>query len=218
MSRLAVVSAGLRSPSSTKLLADQLSEAAQNELAAPVEVTTIEVREHLHAISDALLTGFNGDQLQAALDAVQNADAVIMVTPTFQGSYAGIFKSFVDLIDPQKLRYKPVLLAATGGSERHSLVIEYAMRPLFSYLGSTTVPTGVYAATSDFGNDTVVLQQRIARAASELAVLTSLGCGAVPESGPDRPLDEAMRNLGRATGQQVGDFGDLLRSMGQRAR
>lgn len=215
MTSLVVVSSGLRSPSSTRLLADRLTEVAQRELIAPVEVTSIELRDHAHAITDALLTGFPADELRQALAVVQNADALIVITPTFQGSFAGLFKSFIDLIETGALRHKPVLLAATGGTERHSLVIEYALRPLFSYLGATTVPTGVYAATSDFGADTMMMEQRIERAASELAVLASLGCGTTPAASGSDPLDEAKRNLSRASGQHFTDFGDLLRSMGQ---
>lgn len=215
MTRLTVVSAGLRSPSSTRLLADRLAEAAAAALTPPVETTVVELRDHAHAIADALLAGFPDDALAAALAATQTADALIVVTPTFQGSYAGLFKSFVDLIEPNALRHKPVLLAATGGTERHSLVLEYALRPLFSHLGATTVPTGVYAATSDFGVETVMLERRIERAASELAVLTTLDCGHPAAGAESEPLAEAQRSLGRATGQRITDFGDLLRSMGQ---
>lgn len=214
MTRLTVISAGLRSPSSTRLLADRLAEASERALTGPVETVVVELREHAHAIADALLTGYPNDSLRAALVAAQTADALIVVTPTFQGSFAGLFKSFVDLVEEGTMRHKPVLLAATGGTERHSLVVEYALRPLFSYLGATTVPTGVYAATSDFGADTVVLDQRIERAASELAVLASLGCSATPAADDD-PLADAQRTLSRATGHQVTDFGDLLRSLGQ---
>ena len=214
MTSLVVVSSGLRAPSSTSMLAGRLAEAAQRELPAPVEVTSIELREHAHGIADALLSGFPAQELTTVLGAVQGGDALIVVTPTFQGSYAGLFKSFIDLIEPGSLRYKPVLLAATGGTERHSLVIEHALRPLFSYLGATTAPTGVYAATADFGTDTMVLEQRIRRAASELAVLARLDC-ALATGADEDPLAQAQRNLSQGSGQQFTDFGELLRSLGQ---
>ena len=66
------------------------------------------------------------------------------------------------------MRGKPVLLAATGGTERHSLVLEHALRPLLAYLQAATVPTTVYAANTDWGN-TSELGERITRAATELA-------------------------------------------------
>lgn len=172
--RVTVVSAGLRSPSSTRLLADRLA-AAVAEQAGDVEVRHIEVRGHAHAIADALMAGFPSGDLKAALDDVVEADALIVVTPTFQASYAGLFKSFMDLVEAGSLRGTPVLLAATGGSERHSLMIESALRPLFAYLGAVTVPTGVFAATSDFGGEYAgALATRVDRAAAELVTLAGL--------------------------------------------
>jgi FMN reductase len=174
---LTVVSGGLRSPSSTRLLADQLASAAATSLAeagVPVEIRVVELREHAHAITDALLTGFPTGALKDALADVTGADALVVVSPTFQGSYSGLFKSFLDLIEAGTLRGVPVMLAATGGTERHSLVIEHALRPLLTYLGALTVPTGVYAATADFGGEgSPGLADRIRRAASELAGLVA---------------------------------------------
>ncbi|MEI2778430.1 MAG: CE1759 family FMN reductase [Tetrasphaera sp.] len=181
---LTVVSAGLRVPSSTRLLADQLGEHVSRELAAlhdsaiAIGTRHIEVRDHAHAIADALLTGFPTGELAAALSDVAAAQALIVVTPVFQASYSGLFKSFVDLIEPDQLRGMPVLLAATGGTERHSLVIEHALRPLFAHLGALPVPTGVYAATADFGGEQApALAARITRATGELARLAAAAPG-----------------------------------------
>jgi FMN reductase len=181
---LTVISGGLRSPSSTRLLADQLAEAARTALlarGATVDLRVVDLREHAHPITDALLTGFPTGALRDALSRVTAADALIAVTPTFQGSYSGLFKSFMDLVEAGTLRGVPVLLAATGGTERHSLVIEHALRPLFSYLGALTVPTGVYAATADFGGQgSAPLAARVDRAAAELAGLLAGRASRVP--------------------------------------
>lgn len=197
-----VISAGLRSPSSTRLLADQLGDAVRARWAgrsADVEIHHIEVRDHAHAIADALLTGFPTGQLRTALDQVAASDALVVVTPTFQASYSGLFKSFVDLIETDTLRGTPVLIAATGGSERHSLVLDHALRPLFAYLGALVLPTGVYAAMSDFGGDGAgALQRRIERAAGELA--TVLGGSSVRKPKADEFAD-------------VTPFGQILSSM-----
>jgi len=169
---LTVVSAGLSSPSSTRLLADRLAQAVvqQSMSGQEVVVVSIELRELAHAITDNLLTGFPPDRLREALDAVRNADALIAVTPIFSASYSGLFKSFVDVLDRDALTDKPALIAATGGSARHSLALEYAVRPLMSYLRARTVPTAVFAATDDFGSDDAgsSLSSRIAGAAAEL--------------------------------------------------
>lgn len=173
--RIAVVSAGLSTPSSTRMLADRMLAAVARELEARgVEVTaeTFELREHAHELTDRLLTGFAPTALAAVIDAVTSADAVIVVTPVFASSYAGLFKSFIDVLDPDALRGTPVLIGATAGTPRHSLVIDYAIRPLFAYLHADAVSTGVFAAASDWGSgddEVAPLRERIDKAARELA-------------------------------------------------
>ncbi|TDT94162.1 FMN reductase [Streptomyces sp. 846.5] len=176
--KLVAVSAGLSTPSSTRLLADRLAESARGELAAQghdVQVDAIELRELAVAVTNSLITGFPAPQLAAAMDVVTGAHGLIAVTPVFTASYSGLFKSFFDLIDPDALTGKPVLVAATGGTARHSLVLEHALRPLFAYLRATVVPTAVYAASEDWGSGgdehTEGLPARIRRAAGELAAL-----------------------------------------------
>src|SRR3954447_12629091 len=174
---LAVVSAGLSTPSSTRLLADRLTAAtaaalAERGLTATVEA--VELREHARDLADNLLTGFANKPLQAAIDTVVGADGLIAVTPIFSASYSGLFKTFVDVLDKDALTGKPVLLGATAGTARHSLALEHAMRPLFAYMRATVLPTAVFAASEDWaGVDGVdrALAGRIDRAAGELADL-----------------------------------------------
>jgi FMN reductase len=114
-----------------------------------------------------MLTGFAAPALQKIVDDLGAADAVIAVTPTFNASYSGLFKSFFDVIGTDVLTDTPVLVAATGGTERHSLVLDHALRPMFTYLHASVVPLGVYAASSDWG--TGALAERITKAARQLA-------------------------------------------------
>jgi FMN reductase len=174
---LVVVTAGLSVPSSSRLLGDRLAAAVERHLReAGLEphLEVIELRDHAVDLATQALTGFPTPSLQAAQDAVLAADGVIAVSPIFSGSYNGLFKLFFDSIDRDGFRAKPVLIAATGGTPRHSLAIEHAMRPLFAYLRAAVVPTGVYAATEDWGQGDVAtdggLVERIERAATELAV------------------------------------------------
>ncbi|MEU5635748.1 FMN reductase [Streptomyces rishiriensis] len=178
--KLVVVSAGLSVPSSTRLLADRLAQAVQRQTAVDVEV--VELRDLAVEIAHNFTNGFAGGKLAAALEAVTDADGLIVVTPVFSASYSGLFKSFFDVLDQEALAGKPVLIAATGGSARHSLVLEHALRPLFSYLRAVVVPTAVYAASEDWGAQG--LPGRIERAAGELAsLMTGLSAPASP-SGP----------------------------------
>ncbi|MET9962791.1 CE1759 family FMN reductase [Streptomyces sp. NPDC006326] len=163
--KLVVVSAGLSSPSSTRLLADRLAAATLGHVDAESEV--IELRDLATEIAQHFVTGFPPARLATALDAVAAADGLIAVTPVFAASYSGLFKSFFDVIDKDALTGKPVLLGATGGTARHSLVTEHALRPLFTYLRALVLPTAVYAASEDWGEEG--LERRIARAGAELA-------------------------------------------------
>jgi len=172
---LVVVSAGLSQPSTTRLLADRLSAAVDQHLRdAGIEphLEVIELRDHAQDVTNHLLTGFPSQRLQAAIAAVLAADGLIAVTPIFSASYSGLFKMFFDLVERDGLAGKPVLIAATGGTARHSLALEHALRPLFAYLNAAVVPTGVYAATEDWGRGNVAvdgsLVERIDRAAREL--------------------------------------------------
>ncbi|MFB6560407.1 CE1759 family FMN reductase [Streptomyces sp. NPDC056400] len=186
--KLVVVSAGLSSPSSTRLLADRLTAATLDHLDhldhLDADPEVIEVRELATQIAQHLVTGFPPAPLAAALDAVAAADGLIAVTPVFAASYSGLFKSFFDLIDKDALTGTPVLLGATGGTARHSLVTEHALRPLFTHLRALVVPTAVYAASQDWGEQG--LARRITRAGTELA--RSMRPTA-PDTAPDTAFD-----------------------------
>jgi FMN reductase len=173
---LVAVSAGLGQPSSTRLLTDRLIVATDRHLRdAGIEPVTevIELRDHAADLVNNLVTGFPSPALQVAIDRVTGADGLIVASPIFNASYSGLFKLFFDVIEHDSLDGRPVLLAATGGTARHSLALEHALRPLFSYLGADTVRTAVYAAAEDWGRAGVpadgTLVQRIDRAAREFA-------------------------------------------------
>jgi FMN reductase len=172
---LVVVSAGLSQPSSTRLLADQLATATRTALrqgGVAADLQMIELRDHAHDLMNNMLAGFPSPDLKQTLDAVAHADGLIAVTPIFNASYSGLFKSFFDVIDDATLVDKPVLIAATGGTARHSLALEHALRPMFVYLRAVVVPTSVFAASEDWGAGSVPagLADRINRAAGELAL------------------------------------------------
>jgi FMN reductase len=200
---LVVVSAGLSQPSTTRLLADRLSAAVDRQLRdAGVEpsVDVIELREHAQDLTNNLLTGFPSPRLQATIDTVLGADGLIAVSPIFSASYSGLFKMFFDVVDRDGLSAKPSLIAATGGTPRHSLAIEHALRPLFAYLNAAVVATGVYAAAEDWGGGGVTadgsLVERIDRAARELAAAM---VAREPQTRPDRfqtpvPFEQLLRS------------------------
>src|SRR4029079_19137618 len=150
---LAVVSAGLSNPSSTRLLADRLTAATVEALRAHGDDATVEVvelREHARDLAVNLVTGFPNESLRTAIDTVTGADGLIAVSPIFSASFSGLFKTFFDVLDKDALTGKPVLFAARAGTARHSLPLDHALRPLFAYLRAVAVPTGVFAASEDW--------------------------------------------------------------------
>lgn len=185
---IVVVSAGLGQPSSTRLLADRLVAAVERHLrdaGLELTLTVVELRDHAQDLTNLLLTGFPSPVLQATIDAVLHADGLIAVSPIFSASYSGLFKTFFDVVERDGLAGTPALIAATGGTARHSLALEHAFRPLFAYLNAATVATSVYAAADDWGAAGLAadgnLVARIERAARELAAAV-----AVHVAGPAR--------------------------------
>jgi FMN reductase len=182
MTKLAVISGGLREPSSTRLLADRITaavDAALAERTLTMAASVIELRPLARPIIDAMLAGFASAELESVFETVGDVDGVIAVSPAFNASYSGLFKSFFDVLPEETLSDMPVLIAATGGTERHSLVLEHALRPMFSYLHAIVSPTGVYAATDDFGaqhGSAAGLSGRIGKAADDFARLLQ-ACG-----------------------------------------
>ncbi|GAB3155902.1 FMN reductase [Amycolatopsis sp. NPDC004378] len=192
--KLAVVTAGLSVPSSTRLLADRLAAATVAAAGSPgsVSVEVVELRDIALDVTKNLLTGFPSPALRSAISTVTGADALIVVTPVFTAGYSGLFKSFFDVLDSDSLVGKPVLLGATGGTERHSLVLDYQLRPLFGYLKADPVATGVYAASSDWGG---ALQRRIEKAGAELAA--AVGGRPALAAEPDFvPFDQLLAGAG----------------------
>ncbi len=175
--RITVLSAGLGVPSSSRLLADQLGAAAERRLADAgfeVKVEVVELRDLAVDIANNFVTGYAAPRLADVIAGVEASDGIIAVSPVFSASYSGLFKSFIDVLDPKSLDGKAVLLGATGGTDRHQMVLDYAMRPLFSYLRTRMAATAVFAGPQDWGNTDdggSPLSSRIHRAAAEFAAL-----------------------------------------------
>ena len=98
------------------------------------------------------------------LQDVVSADVLVVGSPTYKGSYTGLLKHFFDLLNPLSLQGKPVILTATGGGERHALMVEHQLRPLFGFFMAHTLPSAVYAADRDFLDYRLVSEPILRRA------------------------------------------------------
>lgn len=184
--KITVISASMSDSSSSTALGHRILEEFERLAAEqagpnfPLEPEWVSLRDLAHPLADTLLTGFAADSVKRAFDSVRDAAGIIAITPTYQASFSGLFKMFIDVVPEGIFNQKPVLLAATGGTGRHSLMIDHTLRPLFSYLGAQLAPTSIYAATQDWGAPGLEkaigveenLDERIKRAAGQLWWLT----------------------------------------------
>jgi FMN reductase len=176
--RLVVISGGVSDPSSTRLLADRTAQKTMDllrEAGIPAVVSVIELGPLAVDIARAIVSGFPGNDLQAAITRLADADAIIASTPVYKAGISGLFKSFADILDNDLLIAKPVILAATAGTSRHAMVVDEQFRPLFAFLRALPVPTSLFAAPEDWGSKS--FGERIERAATELVLLLKSGVG-----------------------------------------
>lgn len=178
MTTIVALSSGLSQPSSTRLLAERMAQATRQALGLAgehtVEVELVDLKDFAHDIVDHMLTGFGSARLEDLKSKVVAADGIIAVTPIFSQSFSGLFKSFLDILDTKSLINTPVFLGATAGTARHSLALEYAIRPVFAYFRAATAPTAVFAASEDWGDGgqgDADLMARVDRGAGEFAAL-----------------------------------------------
>ena len=163
--KVVAVSGSVQQPSRTLVLLKTLVARLGQQL--PIDVQVIELTEigpqlagvlHRHALPVAV---------EQSLRAIENADLLIAATPVYRASYTGLFKHLFDFVHHDALKDVPVLLAATGGSDRHALVIDHQLRPLFGFFQALSLPVGVYASESDFTDyriSNVQVLERIERA------------------------------------------------------
>ena len=167
--RIAGLAGGLAAPSKTHALVDLVAgRAAARFDGIAATYSLADLQPDLGAAANI---GDLGPLPRRILDTILGADLIVVGSPVYKGSYTGLFKHLFDLIEPEALRGKPVLLTATGGGDRHALVIEHQLRPLFGFFEAATLPTGIYASAADFRGGLPVapaLLERVDRAVEQL--------------------------------------------------
>lgn len=164
--RVVAVSGSLHEPSKTTALIRAIADAVAER--AEVEIQVIELTDIGPSLAGALRRDHLPANVEEKLVAIETADLLIVGSPVYRASFTGLFKHLFDFVGQYELVGKPVLLAATGGGERHALIIEHQLRPLFSFFQALTLPLGVYASDTDFDGYVIasdVLRSRISLAA-----------------------------------------------------
>ncbi|WP_277146440.1 CE1759 family FMN reductase [Bifidobacterium sp. ESL0800] len=188
--RLTVVNAGISEPSSTRRLAKEITDKAQAYLEARGKVVVVEMvnlKGLAEDIAKASVTFESSNRLEEAKTAVTVADGLIVASPIYKASYSGLFKAFWDLVPRDAITNMPMVLAATGGSNRHALVPDVVMRGLFAFFRAVPTATSLMATKEDFG--TPELENRERRAATELGALMLSGVRHEPVDEPSEGLN-----------------------------
>lgn len=162
--RVVAVCGSLQVPSKSRGLLDAIVDELGTKL--EVEANVISLTDLAPTLAGVVSRSKADPQLEAALQEIEAAELLIVVSPVYRAAFSGLFKHLFDLVDQRALEGTPVLLAATGGSERHSLILEHHLRPLFSFFQAVTLPLGVYGVESEFVDYRVAsqaLQDRVER-------------------------------------------------------
>ncbi|MER9312182.1 FMN reductase [Mesorhizobium australicum] len=172
MTRPAIVgfSGSFSSPSRTRALVEEIARRTAHQYERSFEVT--DIGQFLPSLGAAHRLSDLDTKARRLVDHLLQAEALIVASPVYKGSYAGLFKHFIDLLEPTAFIGKPVLLAATGGGDRHALIVEHQLRPLFGFFEARTLATGIYASERDFVDQTSVsptLADRLDRAIGQFA-------------------------------------------------
>ena len=163
--KVVAVSGSVQRPTRTLVLLKALIAGLAQKL--PIELHLIELSEVGPQFAGVLRREDLPAAVEADLQAIETANLLIAASPVYRASYTGLFKHLFDFVEQYALVGQPVLLAATGGGERHALIIEHQLRPLFSFFQALTLPLGVYASSADFDGHTLrtgAVTTRIAQA------------------------------------------------------
>lgn len=158
--RVVGVSGSLQEPSRTTALVRTILDAVAERIPARTEL--VEIAALGAGFAGALTREDVAPEVETALQAIQSADLLVAASPVYRASFTGLFKHLFDFVGQYDLVGTPVLLAATGGGERHALIIEHQLRPLFGFFQALTLPIGVYASRTDF-EDYAVTSPEVAR-------------------------------------------------------
>lgn len=168
------VSGSTRRPSRTSEVVRALLDAVAEHL--DLEPDIIELADAAPLVLPTLTRADADAETEAVIRSIETADILVVGTPVYRASYTGALKHLFDLVHHDALAGKPVVLAATGGSAMHCLVIEHQLRPLFGFFRALTLPTAVYATEADFTDGVLTgaaTLDRVDRAAREVAELVA---------------------------------------------
>jgi FMN reductase len=91
-----------------------------------------------------------GDDSARVVGALAEADAVLLASPVYRGSFTGALKNLLDLTPVDVLRAKPVGIVAMGATTHHYLGVDWHLRAVLAWFGALVAPTSVYLESAHF--------------------------------------------------------------------
>jgi len=161
---LAGLSGNISSPSKTRTLVQTALDLATDRVAATSQL--FELADFGEDLGRARRISDLPSEVQARLTSLLAADALIVASPIYKASYTGLFKHLIDLLDPGTLKRKPILIASSGGGEKHALAVEHQLRPLFAFFEARVLSTAVHVSDKDFTDGVLTGQAALARLVS----------------------------------------------------
>ena len=159
------IAGSLQKPSRTEALLEAI--AGELHAALPIRTTVVKLSEIGPQAGSAMHRAALPPAAFAAVQAIEEADLLVVASPVYRASYTGLLKHLFDFVGHKALVGRPVLLAATGGSDSHLLMIDHRLRPLFAFFDALPLPLGIYATEGDFDDYKLAspaVSERIARA------------------------------------------------------
>lgn len=169
-----------------------------------IQMETINIRDLDIVLCDGRDPALYEGDTKILIDKIVAADALILGTPVYRGSYTGILKNVFDVIPNDSLVGKPVGIVVTGSTEHHYLAIEHEIKPLLGFFHAHALPGGVYLTSQHF-NDNVLVDEGAMERINQLSTAIVRFVQHVPNdkqllagaSGPEIPWESKMKGANK---------------------
>ncbi len=115
-----------------------------------IETSIINLADQKIAFADGRPPEQYGDDTAAVVRKVRDADAVIIASPVYRGSFTGALKNLLDQLPIEALLGKPVGIVAMGATNHHYLGVDWHLRDVLAWFGAFVIPSSVYLSSADF--------------------------------------------------------------------
>jgi NAD(P)H-dependent FMN reductase len=152
------ISGSLTKGGSTRAVIDA---ALQGAKARHPQLTTdvLDLRDVTLSFCDGRPLNEYTDDTPRVVARIQAADAYIIGTPIYRGSYTGSLKNLLDHVPVEAMMGKVAGLIATAATDHHYLSIDQELRPVLMWFNLNLVPGSVYVRSNQLQGNTISDEQ-----------------------------------------------------------